>query len=58
MSHIKCPRCGNEVSDSSDICAFCGHNLKEDDANTDVCEAIAERGSTRRYFASAVILSF
>ena len=29
MALIKCPECGNEVSDSAEICPKCGYGIKK-----------------------------
>lgn len=29
MSMIKCPECGNEISDKSELCVCCGYSLKQ-----------------------------
>lgn len=33
MPLIKCPECGKEVSDTSDVCIHCGYKFKNTDTN-------------------------
>ena len=34
MALIKCPECGNEISDTCDSCIHCGYKFKKENTNT------------------------
>ena len=35
MALIKCPECGNEISDTAEQCIHCGYRIKKDENNSD-----------------------
>ena len=42
MALIKCPECGNEVSDQSEVCIYCGYPIKSNDKQKTLVELVGD----------------
>lgn len=40
MALIKCPECGNEISDTAEQCIHCGYKIKKDENNSDKSDKV------------------